>query len=59
MSEYHTMLEGCRCGRCGHEWLPKEEREPERCPRCKSAYWNKAKKLHYDWHKTHKKLVKV
>ena len=33
--------------------------EPKVCPKCKSPYWNREKKLHYNWHKTHKKLIKV
>jgi len=33
-----------KCKRCGHEWNP---RKPEViiCPRCKSAYWNKEKRI--------------
>jgi hypothetical protein len=30
------------CLRCGYSWLPRSERTPVRCPRCKSPYWNKA-----------------
>jgi DNA-directed RNA polymerase subunit RPC12/RpoP len=29
------------CGRCGHKWIPRENREPKVCPSCKSPYWNK------------------
>jgi phage FluMu protein Com len=48
-----------RCNRCNHKWLSKGEEEPRVCPRCKSVYWNVPRKLHYDWHAKHKKLVKV
>ena len=47
------------CNRCHHKWLSKGEEEPRVCPRCKSVYWNVPRKLHYDWHAKHKKLVKV
>lgn len=30
-----------KCGRCGHEWIPQIVREPKRCPKCKSPYWNR------------------
>ncbi len=29
------------CNRCGHRWLPRIRREPKRCPKCRSPYWNK------------------
>jgi DNA-directed RNA polymerase subunit RPC12/RpoP len=47
------------CNRCHHKWLARGETKPIVCPKCKSVYWNKKKKLHYNWHATHKKLVKV
>jgi len=31
------------CTRCRHEWPSKNE-NPTVCPKCKSPYWNKAKK---------------
>jgi predicted Zn-ribbon and HTH transcriptional regulator len=34
-------VEGFRCERCGHQWVPMDkEREPRVCPRCKTPYWN-------------------
>lgn len=38
-----VMLEGYKCERCGHEWIPrtKIDEEPTICPKCKSPYWNK------------------
>lgn len=37
------MLEGYKCERCNHTWIPREttEGEPLVCPKCKSPYWNK------------------
>lgn len=39
-------LDGYRCERCGHVWIPRvysEDKDPVICPRCKSPYWNKPK----------------
>ena len=38
-----VMLEGYRCERCSHQWLPRSttEGDPTICPKCKSTYWNK------------------
>lgn len=38
-----VMLEGYRCERCSHQWLPRSttEGDPTICPKCKSPYWNK------------------
>jgi hypothetical protein len=32
-----------KCNRCGHEWIPRDEKPPKVCPnpKCKSPYWNK------------------
>ena len=32
------------CIRCGHTWYPRSQNKPIICPKCKSPYWNKAKK---------------
>jgi DNA-directed RNA polymerase subunit RPC12/RpoP len=43
-------LDGYRCERCGHIWLPRiygeseGQGDPVICPKCKSPYWNKTKK---------------
>lgn len=38
-------LDGYKCYRCQHEWVPREnnKEEPMVCPKCKSPYWNKPK----------------
>lgn len=38
-----TLIEGYRCLRCGHEWVPHSDTEgdPTICPKCKSPYWDK------------------
>ncbi len=40
-------LEGYKCDRCGHIWLPRmytdESELPVICPKCKSPYWNRPK----------------
>jgi len=33
-------VEGEQCKRCEHEWIPKLQRVPRVCPKCKSPYWN-------------------
>ena len=33
-----------KCLRCGHEWPSKQER-PLICPRCKSPYWDRPRKV--------------
>jgi rubrerythrin len=39
-------LKGYRCERCNHKWVPREDSErPRVCPKCKSAYWDVARKL--------------
>ena len=46
MAKIKITIEGYKCERCGHEWIPrvKIEEEPTICPSCKSPYWNKPKK---------------
>lgn len=34
-----------RCQRCGHDWHPRTNDAPTVCPRCKSPYWNRARKI--------------
>ena len=43
MAKIKITIEGYKCERCGHEWIPrvKIEEEPTICPSCKSPYWNK------------------
>lgn len=43
-----VKLDGYRCERCEHEWLPRDregygKQLPTVCPRCKSPYWNRAR----------------
>ena len=39
-------VQGYRCFRCEHEWVPRKstKAEPRVCPKCKSPYWNKPRK---------------
>jgi len=41
---------GYHCERCGHEWIPRGEpnMEPKTCPKCKSPYWDRARKMSYE-----------
>lgn len=37
---------GYRCERCGGEWIPKDAaKEPVTCPKCKSPYWNRPRRV--------------
>ena len=38
------MLRVCVCKRCGWEWGSRVEGGPRRCGRCKSQYWNRARR---------------
>lgn len=46
MAKVKLSIEGYKCERCGHEWIPRGEdkKEPAVCPKCKSPYWNKPRK---------------
>lgn len=45
MAKVKLSVEGFRCERCEHEWIPRnKEDEPSVCPKCKSPYWNKPRK---------------
>jgi predicted Zn-ribbon and HTH transcriptional regulator len=38
-----VSVEGYKCERCGHVWVPRlyGKKQPVICPKCKSPYWNK------------------
>lgn len=47
MPKVQITVDGWRCARCGHEWVPRfyfsADRSmvpPKVCPRCKSPYWD-------------------
>jgi|APSaa5957512535_1039671.scaffolds.fasta_scaffold00472_11 hypothetical protein len=42
-----TTIEAFQCDRCTHAWIPrlKIEELPSICPKCKSAYWNKPRRI--------------
>jgi len=39
--EIELQVKGYKCERCSYEWLPRKEKSPTTCPKCKSPYWNK------------------
>ncbi len=42
MARVPITIMGCRCERCGHEWVPRDpEREPRVCPKCNSMHWDR------------------
>lgn len=34
-----------KCNKCGHIWMKRGNEQPLICPKCKTARWNKPKKL--------------
>jgi hypothetical protein len=40
MAKVRLTLDGWRCERCSHEWVPRGKAKPRICPKCKSAYWD-------------------
>lgn len=46
MARVPITVMGFRCERCGHEWVPRDlDQEPKVCPKCKSPYWNRPRKM--------------
>jgi len=48
MSTVKIELQGCRCQRCGYEWIPNDIKKlPKVCPnpKCKSPYWSKPRRV--------------
>ena len=46
MAKVQLQVWGFRCERCGHEWIPRHrDEEPRVCPKCKSPYWNRPRKV--------------
>jgi hypothetical protein len=44
MARVPITVMGCRCERCGFEWIPDGAQEPAACPKCYSTQWNRPKK---------------
>jgi hypothetical protein len=40
-----TMMKTNTCTRCGHKWYPRTPERPRVCPKCKSPYWDKPRKV--------------
>ena len=45
MARILISVTGYRCERCSHQWVPRAETEPRVCPKCKSPYWDKPKRI--------------
>ncbi|MBI4362265.1 MAG: hypothetical protein HY558_03740 [Euryarchaeota archaeon] len=42
MAHVKITLDGLKCERCDHEWIPRHpEENPRVCPKCKSPYWDR------------------
>ena len=44
-SETPKTLQRQTCQRCGKTWWPRQSTKPARCPRCKSPYWDKQRRI--------------
>jgi hypothetical protein len=41
-----VQLAGLKCERCDHQWLPRDPTStPRVCPKCKSPYWDRARRV--------------
>jgi len=41
MAKVKIEVDGYRCERCQHKWIPSnKEVQPRVCPKCKSPYWD-------------------
>lgn len=47
MGKIKITIEGFKCERCGHEWIPRDKEHPRVCPKCKSPYWDIPRKTRY------------
>jgi DNA-directed RNA polymerase subunit RPC12/RpoP len=45
MAKIKISIDGYKCERCSHQWIPRKEENPIICPTCKSPYWDKPKKV--------------
>jgi|ERR1700682_2457893 len=46
MGRVPITVMGYKCERCEHEWVPREANDdPRVCPKCKSPYWNRPRKV--------------
>jgi len=34
-----------KCKRCGNEWFLRKPEEPKTCPKCRSPYWDKERRI--------------
>src|SRR5579885_252258 len=61
MGRVPITVMGYRCERCGHEWIPRRSvsNEPETCPKCKSAFWNRPRKSMMTYEDFSGKIVAV
>ncbi|HIH39064.1 hypothetical protein J4460_08145 [Candidatus Woesearchaeota archaeon] len=46
MGRIKIVVDGYKCERCTHEWMPRSKKKlnPIICPSCKSPYWDIPKK---------------
>ena len=48
MPKVWIKILGYRCERCGGEWVPRSDKAPRVCPKCKSPYWDRPRQRDQD-----------
>ena len=43
MAKKEIKLFECKCERCEHKWITRNQEIPIVCPKCKNPYWDKPK----------------
>jgi predicted Zn-ribbon and HTH transcriptional regulator len=45
VGKIRITVDGYRCERCGHQWIPRSPKEePRMCPKCKSVRFDQPRK---------------
>ena len=45
MPKIRIEVDGFRCARCDHEWIPRKPGHPRVCPKCKSPFWDSERSI--------------
>jgi hypothetical protein len=45
MPKIRIEVDGFRCARCGHEWIPRKPEHPRVCPKCKNPFWDSERSI--------------
>jgi predicted Zn-ribbon and HTH transcriptional regulator len=45
VAKVQVVQDGWQCERCGHQWVPRVTETPSVCPKCKSPYWDRPRRV--------------